>query len=356
MNQALKILVIQTAFLGDVLLTLPLLAQIRIKYPDAKIFIFVRRGLGQFLKDLALVDDFFEVDKNDSAQRKQVQGQISEIYWSRVYSPHKSLRTYRLLSRLRSDRVRAFEFSPILEAFFNSRVEFLPYVRSWPEALRILSLLEDSEFVDSAADLPSVGMDFQIPKSLLVDRKKILLDRSAVVFNRFPRIKSEVSKNTKLVGFFMGSNWATKSWPLDSYIQLGHEVIRRGGIPVLLGDSRDLVLSQKFLQQIPEAISVSGQTDLLETLVIVAHLRQVVANDSAGQHLAALAHVPVISFFGPTVPEFGFRPWTNDWQVFQQESLSCRPCSPHGPMRCPLGTHVCMRGIQSDNVADALLI
>jgi heptosyltransferase-2 len=79
----------------------------------------------------------------------------------------------------------------------------------------------------------------------------------------------------------------------------------------------------------------------------------VVTNDSAGQHLAALAGTKTVSVFGPTVLPFGFRPWNSQAIVVERFGLSCRPCGKHGPMKCPIGTHECMKSIRSNEVYQA---
>jgi heptosyltransferase-2 len=68
-----------------------------------------------------------------------------------------------------------------------------------------------------------------------------------------------------------------------------------------------------------------------------------VTNDSAPMHLASAMGTPTVAVFGPTVPDFGFGPLSPRASVVGHDTLPCRPCDRHGPDRCPLGHHRCMR-------------
>jgi heptosyltransferase-2 len=71
-------------------------------------------------------------------------------------------------------------------------------------------------------------------------------------------------------------------------------------------------------------------------------------------HLAVARGTPVVAIFGPTVPQQGFAPYTNRARIVERP-LSCRPCGRHGSVRCPIGTHACMREISAAQVQDAVL-
>jgi heptosyltransferase-2 len=67
--------------------------------------------------------------------------------------------------------------------------------------------------------------------------------------------------------------------------------------------------------------------------------------------LAALVSAPTVGIFGPTILEFGFRPWNSNAIVVEtHKQLTCRPCGKHGPQVCPVGTHECMESINVETV------
>jgi heptosyltransferase-2 len=66
-------------------------------------------------------------------------------------------------------------------------------------------------------------------------------------------------------------------------------------------------------------------------------------------HLAEAVGTPVVSLFGSTVPELGFKPWKSQSRTLGVD-LPCRPCHVHGRKACPLGHFNCMRDIEADEV------
>ena len=99
---------------------------------------------------------------------------------------------------------------------------------------------------------------------------------------------------------------------------------------------------------------VYGETPLRLSAAILLRAHLLVTNDSAPLHLAGAVGTPVVAIFGPTVPAFGFGPLGPDDVIVEEPGLECRPCSPHGPMTCPLGHHRCMLDISVDTVESAV--
>lgn len=78
----------------------------------------------------------------------------------------------------------------------------------------------------------------------------------------------------------------------------------------------------------------------------------VCAGDTGPLHLAAAVGLPVVGIFGPTTSHDGFYSYGG---AAVELPLSCRPCSIHGGSTCPIGDHLCMRGIEVDAVLAACL-
>ncbi|MBC7895212.1 MAG: glycosyltransferase family 9 protein, partial [Cytophagaceae bacterium] len=90
------------------------------------------------------------------------------------------------------------------------------------------------------------------------------------------------------------------------------------------------------------AIDATGKLSLLASAALIGRSRVLVTNDSAPLHLASAMNTPTVAIFGPTVTTFGFGPLAEASAVAQVAGLSCRPCSSHGPMTCPLTHFRCM--------------
>ena len=85
----------------------------------------------------------------------------------------------------------------------------------------------------------------------------------------------------------------------------------------------------------PTAINLCNEDNILQTVTDMKKCRAIVCNDSGLMHAACAAGVPVVSFFGSTVKEFGFTPYNNKNLILENNSLSCRPCSHIGREKCP---------------------
>lgn len=151
-----------------------------------------------------------------------------------------------------------------------------------------------------------------------------------------------------LVALAPGSVWATKRWPF--YPELAALLAGEARI-VVVGSAADAPLARAIAARVPDAIDATGALSLLASAELLRRAAALVTNDSAPLHLASAVGTPTVAVFGPTVPDFGFAPLASRAAVVGQELLSCRPCSAHGPQRCPLGHWRCMRRTAPDRVA-----
>lgn len=159
------------------------------------------------------------------------------------------------------------------------------------------------------------------------------------------------------IGLAPGAHHPTKRWPIGYHAELIDRlaVQAQGVTPVFLsGASEDLDLEielRRFVRR-PEALRVIRQP-IRRVAALLGRLGSLVTNDTGLMHLAAAVDTPVVALFGPTVTEFGFRPWGEGHQVLERP-LACRPCSLHGGERCPRGHFRCLREVSPEDVLSAL--
>jgi heptosyltransferase-2 len=153
----------------------------------------------------------------------------------------------------------------------------------------------------------------------------------------------------RLIALAPGSVWATKRWPYyDELASLLHGTAHI----VVIGGKDDGDLAAKIVAGAKgQATDATGKLSLLASAELIGRAATLVTNDSAPLHLASAMNTPTIAVFGPTVPEFGFGPLAERAEVVGHTGLACRPCDRHGPQRCPLGHWLCMREITPDAVA-----
>ncbi len=156
-----------------------------------------------------------------------------------------------------------------------------------------------------------------------------------------------------LVALAPGSVWATKRWPL--YAPLARALSAaagRGRRVVVVGGADDTALAREIVSATNgSAIDATGRLTLLASAALIGKARVLVTNDSAPQHLASAMNTPTVTIFGPTVPQFGFGPLAAHSHVAGLDGLACRPCDRHGPPSCPLRHWRCMRELELSHVA-----
>ena len=153
-----------------------------------------------------------------------------------------------------------------------------------------------------------------------------------------------------LVVFAPGSVWATKRWP--HYPALARALAGRADIAVA-GGKDDIALARAVADAARDTsvIDATGQLTLLGSAELIGRATVIVSNDSAPLHLASAMGTPTVAIFGPTVPAFGFGPLAERSAIVEDDLLACRPCDRHGPQRCPLGHWKCMLEQSPERVA-----
>lgn len=327
-----RILCIQTAFLGDAFLAIPLLRAIRIKFPESEIQFLCRRGVGEFFKKTNLVDEILEVSKSSKASLNHTYKEAlksQQIFKPElIVSAHRSLRTALFVHSLRSGFKVGYK-SPFTFWAYNRRIK---RNRADHDVLRQLALF-------------NVLVQEGLCSPLNREEKEQVLNSTIKVENslRFACAKGAVA-------LAPGSQWTTKRWGERKYVDLAVELAQRKSSIVLVGGPEEVEMAvriQKEAQQKAshaEILNFAGQTSVYELSQLLSECRVLVSNDSGAMHVAACVGTPVVSIFGPTVPEQGYTPWIKSSTIIETP-LNCRPCGAHGHKACPLKHHKCMEQI-----------
>lgn len=175
-------------------------------------------------------------------------------------------------------------------------------------------------------------------------------ERGAV--DRFLALHDALS-DAPLVALAPSSIWETKRWPY--YADLARALAPHARV-VVVGSTDDAPIAAEVSAAAGSAgMNAAGVFNLLGSAELIRRCGVLVTNDSAPQHLASAVDTPTVTVFGPTVPEFGFGPLARRSAVLGHPGLACRPCDRHGPRRCPLGHWRCMREIPARDVAARVL-
>ena len=320
-------LVIQTSFLGDMVLTTPLIARLAEAGP---VDVVATPAAASLLENHPAVRRVLIYDKRQRDRGPlgfaRLARQIRAGRYDTAFLAQGSVRSA-ALALIGGITTRVGFASSAGRTLYTQRV---PYIENDHHAKRLLSLVTGASAAASGPP-PRPRLYPGDPERASVDALLRHADPSAPLFALAP-----------------GSVWATKRWP--GYAALAAELGQRGTV-VTIGSSADRSLAADIGAAAgTSAIDATGTLSLLASAELIGRAIVLVTNDSAPQHLASAMNTPTVTVFGPTVAGFGFGPLADRSAVAGIDSLSCRPCDRHGPVSCPLGHWKCMMEVSAVEV------
>jgi heptosyltransferase-2 len=337
-------LVVQTSFLGDTVLTTPLIAELAKRGP---VSVVVTPASAPLLARNPDIHELFVYDKRGAdaglggfrrlARRVRAPEAPRGAPPAVAYLAQRSARSGALALAAGYTRRVGFEGSAG-QTLYTTRV---PYREDRHHAERLWRLA----FPEQGDDDRELAPDGEAthPKLFPGDA-----DRAAV-----DALLGSSADSRELVALAPGSVWATKRWP--GYAELAKRLAERFRVAIIGGpaDSSEAASIAEF-SGAQGVVDGTASLTLLASAELIGRAKLLVTNDSAPQHLASAMGTPTITIFGPTVEEFGFGPLAPNSISLGLDALACRPCHHHGPPRCPLGHWRCMRELGVDAVAIAV--
>lgn len=324
-----KILVIQTAFLGDVILSTPFFRALAGVFPDAAVDAVTIPSTKIVFRHFPGVRRVWTMDKGSLIRKTADLFRLVRVLRAEQYDAAFSLQLHATSSFL------------MAAAGIRTRVGFrrqkgLTHPVAPPKGLhmrlRYLTLL--TPFTDRTFD-----GNTELPWSEAEDRAA----EAAVAPLR--------AAGGPLVGLAPGSVWPTKRWPESNYAALARILSTGGANLVAVGGREDRGLCASVLDGAGgRSLNCAGELSVLESAAVIGRLDALVTNDSAPLHMADAVGTDVIAVFGPTVRRFGCFPYRPGDEVMEHD-LPCRPCSRHGSRRCPEGHFRCMLDTAPEAVA-----
>lgn len=313
-----RILVIQTAFIGDVILATPVLEKLHRHFPNAHIDFLLRKGNEGLLENHPFINEVLIWDKSKHKYRHLIAilFKVRSKQYDLVVNLQRFISTGLLTLFSGAKTTVGFDKNP-LSPLFSHR---LPHIFGNEQMLvhevqRNLSLIEkwtDNQF---------------IPPCIYPSEK---------AFNKvyFPE---------KYICIAPAAVWFTKQYPFERWLEFINRVGEDTTI-FLLGGKQDKAFCERLKQAAahPKVKNVAGEYSFLESAALMRHAAMNYVNDSGALHLASAVNAPVTAIFCSTVPAFGFTPLSDDATVLEtEEKLSCRPCNLHGRKTCPEGHFKC---------------
>ncbi|MEW6087783.1 MAG: glycosyltransferase family 9 protein [bacterium] len=330
-----KILIIRFSSIGDIVLTSPVLRAVRNKYPESFISMLIKEEFMPLVADCPYLDEVIVFKKNGGVIN--LAKKLRENKYDIIIDIHHNLRSLYLDYTLSTEKrliykKRILKRWLLLNLHLNLMDKNAGVIDRYFEALKPLGIENDKN-----------GLELWINRN---DEEK------AIEFLR----KHDDNVREIFIGLAPFAHWETKCWPLDYYVKLINLITREINCRFIVfggpGDGEKLGSSFKNLTNKP--VMALGALNLMAQAALLKRCCYFISNDTGLMHIADAAGVPLLTFFGPTVREFGFAP-VNKNSVVLSRDLKCRPCSLHGSRNCPRGTLECLKLITPEEAAEKVL-
>lgn len=310
----MKTLIIQTAFIGDVILASGLIEKLKVFYPDSTIDFLLRKGNEGLFENHPKLRNIIIFDKK-SGKYKNLSKVISTI--------RKEKYDYVI-------NVQRFATSGIIAGFSGGKtiIGFNKNPMSFLFHKKVSHVIGRGHEIERNHQLIEELTDSSPSKPCLYPTEKD--------FNK-------VKDTDEYICMAPSSVWFTKGWPIDKWIELIKALNDKYRI-YLLGGNGDFKKCHEIIEKSgsKRTFNQCGQLSFLESTALMAKAKMNFVNDSAPMHMASSMNATVSAIFCSTVPRFGFGPLSDQSFVFETElDLKCRPCGLHGKKECPEGHFKC---------------
>ncbi len=330
-----RVLIIQTAFLGDAILTLPLVQVLKQKNPGWQIGFLCIPATSVLFQHNPLINKLIVYNKRGGDSFRRIKKEVKNNY-DIVISPHRSSRSS-LISFFSKAKKRITFDKSSLNFLYTYKIK---YVTGIHEIQRNLSLLEPLGISEESIVKPELYLSSE-------EENK--------VNELFATEK--ITDSDDLIAIAPGSVWFTKRYPKEKFSEVLNLLTNTNSKVFLIGGQADRELGEYLISNSKNKniINTIGKLNVLESAELIGRCRVLLTNDSAPLHIANSVGTKVISLFGATVPQFGFFPYGKDDVILETEGLVCRPCSIHGGKSCPIGTFICMHNIKEQTIYELLI-
>ncbi|MCF6268091.1 MAG: lipopolysaccharide heptosyltransferase II [Melioribacteraceae bacterium] len=327
-----KILIVQTAFLGAVIIITPLIKAVKELYPNALVDVMVIPQTSGVLENNPNINEIiiFDKRKNKIVSFIKTLQLLKKKQYDIAITPHSSITTA-LLLKLAKIPVRIGFDRWSASKHLTHKVPHPDGIHKTKKNLSLLSVLSANEFSNQTELFPTDAM-----------------------FEKTETLLKEIKDNSKkLIAIAPGSVWNTKKWQTEYYKTLSNRLVDNNFGVVLIGSKDERGICNEVLPN-KNGINLAGELSLLESAAVISKCDLMICNDSGALHIANAVETDVFAFFGPTVQSIGYYPFRENDFVFERE-MECRPCGSHGGKSCYLKHHECMKKVYPKEVLGKVL-
>ena len=325
-----KILVIQTASIGDVILVTSLLEKLHHKFPDSQIDLLLKSPNQQLFTQHPFINNLWIWQKDDK----------------------KYLRLWDLCDRIRKEK---YDVVFCVQRFFSSGL-----VTLYSGAKKRIGFKKNplSMFFTHK-------VEHKIEKGIHeIDRNISLLEgywcKTAPKPKLYPTqedySKTSIYKQGNYYTLSPASLWPTKTLEPEKWLELINQ-LPQDTMLYLLGSKQDRALCEELIKKStnPNIINLSGKLSFLQSATLMRDAKMNFTNDSAPLHLCSSVNAPVTAVFCSTTQDFGFTPLSDDSLVVEATPQpKCKPCGLHGAKKCKHEHFECGRKIDMQTLINRI--
>ncbi|MGD9212620.1 MAG: glycosyltransferase family 9 protein [Desulfobacteraceae bacterium] len=318
-KKRLKLLIIRFSSFGDIILTTPVLAAIKAKYPHAVIDFLVMDKFADAISGNPHIDNLILFEK------KCHQGLAGLVRFARKLRSNRYDQIIDLHAKLRSIILSFFIRVPVF------RYRKRRFYKTIGVKLRLMRYQVDNSIVNNYFGA--------------VQHLKISATKESLRFDYSQEDSEKIAAYTGCVVLAPGAANATKKWPVNYFAQLGCLLKEK---IIILGGAEDAADGEEICRRVGDnCLNLAGKLTLKQSGALIARAKYIVCNDSGPFHMARGVGARAFVFFGPTDPNmFTFDRNT----ILIYAGLFCSPCSLHGDPRCPLDHFNCMVSLTPEKV------
>jgi len=324
-----RILVIHTAFIGDVILLTSLIREIKKVFPDSMIDTLVVPGAAGILNNNPNIDNILVFDKKKNKLKAFIKtlSLIKKNKYTKAFLPHSSLTTTMLAYLGQVPEITGFDRN------FGSR--FL--TKKTPFRKNVLRLEKNLDLLRLHTD-----------KILSIETELFSSSKEKNKIDSFG-----ITDSNKQIAIAPGSVWFTKKWIEDYYKELSAMLHDKGYKLIYIGGPEECEICNRIAPS-SNFINLAGKTSILESAEAIRRCKLMICNDSGTLHLANSVDTDVAAIFGPTDKSLGYFPYKEHDIVIEEQNLDCRPCGNHGHKECPEGHFKCMKNLTPEYVLEVI--
>ncbi len=333
-----RVVVRGTNWVGDAVMTVPALRELRRVLPNAQITLVSRPGIADIFLDADFIDEVLLYDRTrlGSAWTQASEWRRRRFDLALLFQNAFEAAAIAFLARVprrigydADRRGKLLTQAVPLPAWKDERHEIFYYLNLVAELERLLS---------GASDVKSLGSNQpHFALAVSVDRQ-----RQAKEFLREHGLRT----GAPLVLLCPGSiNSRAKRWPAERYAAVADHFAEAGATVVLIGSPGEMeVANEVSLRTINKPVILTGKTSVAEVTAIISVADVLITNDTGPAHIGSAVGTPTLVIFGPTNP-LTTRPFAPNADIIRQKP-DCAPCMLRD---CPID-HRCMTAISPEEV------